>query len=160
MIEDAVLFTFVTDRRCAVFPQCISTESISANAVDLPSSSSVRNRSKNSLVSKKSFILVKFNHFSSFQNKLEVSITIFRFMGNLKKKNFFSRAGTLSREKISELQFFFFFFVIIFSRFSCECYIKSYIQKCSQLVVEYNQKIIPSYYPLYFRCISIYIKLR
>ena len=50
---------------------------------DLPSSSSIRNRSKNSLVSKTSFILVKFNHFSSFQNKLEVSITIFRFMGNI-----------------------------------------------------------------------------
>ena len=56
--------------------------------VDLPSSSSVRNRSKNSLVSKKSFILVKFNHFSSFQNKLEVYHNISIYGKYLKKKLF------------------------------------------------------------------------
>ena len=73
---------------------------------DLPSSSSVRNRSKNSLVSKKSFIMVKFNHFSSFQDKLEVSITIFRFMGN-SKKNFFPGGHAQSGENLGTAVFFF-----------------------------------------------------
>ena len=83
---------------------------------DLPSRSSVRNRSKNSLVSKKSFILVKFNHFSSFQNKLEVSITIFQFMGNLKKKTF-PGGHAQPGENLGTAGFFFFFCDNIFAVF-------------------------------------------
>ena len=75
---------------------------------DLPSSSSVRNRSKNSLVSKKSFILVTFNHYSSFQNKLENLYHNISIYGKFKKKKkHFLGGHAQSGENLGTAVFFF-----------------------------------------------------